>query len=113
VQAAARDEDRPGALRAGHFLAVRSIVRVLPHGVAAKAMLDAAIDACAAMQNIRAVIAQYRENIMSEAREEKRAKILSVCTVRDAAPGSVTAVHRFSMAPALPCIRVAAPTPWL
>jgi hypothetical protein len=75
------DIDTSEALKAGHFLVVRSILRVLPYGVIAKAMLDSVIDACAAMQNVRTVIAQYRDNMLQEAREDKRAKILSTCTV--------------------------------
>ena len=78
----ASEAEKVEALRAGHLLVVRSIVRVLPQGLQAKAMLDAVIDACAAMQNIRAVIAQYRGNMLQEPREGKRAKLLSVCTVR-------------------------------
>jgi hypothetical protein len=69
-------------LRAGHFLVVRSLLRILPHAAAAKAALDAVIDECAAMQNLRSVIVRYRANMMSEPREDKRAKILSVCAVR-------------------------------
>jgi hypothetical protein len=92
----ASEEERVEALRAGHLLVVRSILRVLPQGLLAKAMLDAVIDACAAMQNIRAVIAQYRGNMLQEPREGKRAKLLSVCTVRPPAtraPSSAPCLH--------------------
>lgn len=82
MQGASMSGDKGQALEAGHFLVVRSIVRVLPKGAQAKAAMDAVIDACAAMQNLRAVVAKMRGDMLREAREEKRAKILAVCTVR-------------------------------
>ena len=82
MQAVMPEEDKVASLRAGHFLAVRSIVRVLPQGVSAKLVLDAVIDACAAMQNLRRVVADLRNDVLTEAREDKRAKILRLATVR-------------------------------
>lgn len=82
MQAMSASGEKNEALQAGHFLVVRSIVRVLPQGAQAKATMDSVIDACAAMQNLRAVIAKMRGDVLREAREEKRAKILAVCTVR-------------------------------
>jgi hypothetical protein len=102
VQAApagAGTEAAEAALRDGHLLVVRSLLRVLPRALAAKAAADAAIDACGAMQNLRTAIARYRGTLMGEPREDKRARILSVCTVRrfcrarPRPPGSVCVVH--------------------
>lgn len=84
MQAAAVSDraDATAMMRAGHLLVVRSLLRVLPHSTHAKAALDAVVDACAAMQNLRSIIVRYRANMLKESREDKRAKILSVVTVR-------------------------------
>lgn len=74
--------DATAMMRAGHLLVVRSLLRVLPNSTHAKAALDAVVDACAAMQNLRSIIVRYRGNMLKEPREDKRAKILSVVTVR-------------------------------
>lgn len=78
----AANADSTALMSAGHLLVVRSLLRVLPHATFAKAALDAVIDACSAMQNLRSVIVRYRANMLKEPREDKRARILSVCTVR-------------------------------
>jgi hypothetical protein len=75
------DQSPTSSLQAGNFLVVRSIVRVLPQGLLAKAVLDAVIDAASAMQNLRTVVSEMRARVLSEPREDKRRKILSTCTV--------------------------------
>jgi hypothetical protein len=82
LQAATGADQSPAtSLEASTFLVVRSIVRVLPQGLLAKAVLDAVIDAAAAMQNLRTVVADVRDRVLSEPREDKRRKMLSTCTV--------------------------------
>ena len=44
------------SLRAGWYRLISSLMRVLPHGQALKAQVDAVIDHCSAMQNLRSVI---------------------------------------------------------
>eukprot|EP00892_Ulva_mutabilis_P004224 jgi/Ulvmu1/2173/UM013_0017.1 len=80
VAALADKADATAMMKAGHLLVVRSLLRVLPHSTHAKAALDAVVDACAAMQNLRSIIVRYRANMLRESREDKRAKILSVVT---------------------------------
>ena len=83
VQAACTSgADAAASLRAGHFLVVRSIMRVLPASLLAKATVDAVIDAAADMQNLRTVIADYRDRVLAEPREDKRKATLAVCVVR-------------------------------
>ncbi|GFH29112.1 uncharacterized protein HaLaN_27717 [Haematococcus lacustris] len=50
-------------------------------GNEAKVVLDAVIDACGAMQNLREGIASYRARFAKEAREKQRNLLLSVCLV--------------------------------
>jgi hypothetical protein len=87
------------ALRDGHLLVVRSLLRVLPCARAAKAAADAAVDACGAMQNLRTAIAWYRGTLMGEPREGKRARVLSVCTVRTSLSQTLLTSHRASHVP--------------
>jgi hypothetical protein len=82
----AQQADATALLSSGHLLVVRSLLRVLPHARFAKATVDAVIDACAAMQNLRSVIVRYRANMLNEAREDKRARILAVVTVCTSRP---------------------------
>lgn len=74
--------DAAASLKAGHFLVVRSIMRVLPGSLLAKATVDAVIDAASDMQNLRTVIADYRDRVLAEPREDKRKTTLGVCVVR-------------------------------
>jgi hypothetical protein len=76
-----QNSDATALMSAGHLLVVRSLLRVLPRATFAKA-LDSVIDACSAMQNLRSVIVRYRANMLKEPQEDKRARILSVCSVR-------------------------------
>jgi hypothetical protein len=46
--------------------AVRSLLRVLEDGSGAKLRLDAVIDACASMQNLREAIGVYRSRMLRE-----------------------------------------------
>ncbi len=50
--------------------------RTLEGGGAAKALLDAVLDAAAAMQNLREAIAGYRGRLMQESGEDKRNALL-------------------------------------
>ena len=50
--------------------------RTLEGGGAAKALLDAVLDAASAMQNLREAIAGYRSRLMQESVEEKRNALL-------------------------------------
>lgn len=50
--------------------------RTLEGGGAAKALLDAVLDAASAMQNLREAIAGYRGRLMQESVEEKRNALL-------------------------------------
>lgn len=51
-------------------------------GPEAKMILDAVIDACAGMQNLREGIFSYRVRFLKEAREKQRNVLLNVCLVR-------------------------------
>ena len=81
--AAAADAPPPGPgdarLRGGLFGVVRSLLRVLESGNLGKAVLDAAIDAASAMQNLREAISQYRGRLLAEAKERRRAAMMAVC----------------------------------
>eukprot|EP00884_Botryococcus_braunii_P001844 jgi/Botrbrau1/11660/Bobra.168_2s0015.2 len=66
-------------LRQGRFGAVRSLLRVLEGGGAAKAILDLVVDASSAMQNLREAISSYRGRLMAENLEEKKNDLLHVC----------------------------------
>ncbi|KAK9839780.1 hypothetical protein WJX81_000925 [Elliptochloris bilobata] len=66
-------------LRAGRYGVIRSLLRTLEGGGAAKALLDAVLDAAAAMQNLREAIAGYRGRLMQENVEDKRNALLQVC----------------------------------
>lgn len=66
-------------LKNGMFLVIRSLLRVLENGREAKVALDLILDACAAMQNLREAIANYRNRIFQERNEMRRQSILQVC----------------------------------
>jgi hypothetical protein len=66
-------------LKAGKFGVIRSLLRALDGGAAAKAALDAVIDACSGMQNLREAIASYRGRIFYEANDTRRQSLLQVC----------------------------------
>lgn len=51
-------------------------------GPEAKLVLDAVVDKCADMQNLREGIFSYRSRFLKEAREKQRNTILNVCLVR-------------------------------
>lgn len=50
-------ENEEAGLLAGNFRVIQSLIRVLHGGAEAKARLDAVVDACSAMQNLRCVAA--------------------------------------------------------
>ncbi|KAL4440251.1 hypothetical protein ABPG75_003252 [Micractinium tetrahymenae] len=66
-------------LKAGKFGVIRSLLRALERGGAAKAVLDAVIDACSAMQNLREAIASYRGRMFYESNDARRQSLLQVC----------------------------------
>uniref|UniRef100_A0A7S3QUH6 Tyrosine specific protein phosphatases domain-containing protein n=1 Tax=Dunaliella tertiolecta TaxID=3047 RepID=A0A7S3QUH6_DUNTE len=66
-------------LKAGMYGVVRSLLRALEKGPEAKMILDAVIDACAGMQNLREGIYSYRLRFLKEAREKQRNVLLNVC----------------------------------
>ncbi len=55
------------------------MIRALDKGPEAKHILDAVIDASAAMQNLREGINAYRARFLKEVRERQRNTLLSVC----------------------------------
>ncbi|XP_076959622.1 uncharacterized protein LOC143635749 [Bidens hawaiensis] len=65
------------ALRRGEYTVIRSLIRVLEGGVEGKRQVDKVIDKCASMQNLREAIATYRNSIMKQPDEMKRAALLS------------------------------------
>ncbi|GFR48167.1 hypothetical protein Agub_g10003 [Astrephomene gubernaculifera] len=66
-------------LKWGMYDVVRSLLRVLENGVAGKAVLDAVIDHCSQMQNLREAIGSYRSRFLKEMRERQRESVLAVC----------------------------------
>ena len=79
--ARARDPATPPAATAllhGRYACVRSLLRVLPGGAAAKAGLDAVLDAASAMQNLREAVAGYRARLAAEPDDDKRSALLDV-----------------------------------
>lgn len=66
-------------LKNGSFTVIRSLLRALENGRAAKNSLDLVLDACAAMQNLREAIATYRTRLFLEPNEMRRQSILQVC----------------------------------
>lgn len=66
------------ALLAGRYGVVRSLLRALPGGDAAKACLDAVLDAGGAMQNLREAIAGYRARLAADPDDDKRSALLDV-----------------------------------
>ena len=58
------------------FPSVRSLIRVLPHGVEAKRLLDRAVDVCGAMQNLRMCIGDCRERLNHESDERLKSAAL-------------------------------------
>ncbi len=63
----------------GGYTVIRSLLRALENGRAAKSSLDLVLDACAAMQNLREAIASYRSRLFYEANEIRRQSLLQVC----------------------------------
>ncbi len=57
---------------------------ICTQGVEAKVVLDAVIDACGAMQNLREGIFSYRSRFLKEAREKQRNVLINVCLVSEA-----------------------------
>ncbi|GLD91766.1 hypothetical protein PINS_up000299 [Pythium insidiosum] len=66
----------PSNRRDGSFAAIRELEKELPYGREAKRWVDAAIDQCAAICNIRSVIHEYHELSNSEAKPTKRSYYL-------------------------------------
>ena len=66
-------------LRKGRYGVIRSLLRALEGGVAAKAILDSIIDAASSMQNLREALTGYRARLLAEANEGKRNALLEVC----------------------------------
>eukprot|EP00879_Flechtneria_rotunda_P018628 GHRR01019549.1.p1 GENE.GHRR01019549.1~~GHRR01019549.1.p1 ORF type:complete len:942 (+),score=356.76 GHRR01019549.1:158-2983(+) len=66
-------------LKNGMYGVVRSLLRVLERGGYGKVILDAVIDACSAMQNLREAITTYRGRLMAESKESRRATLMGVC----------------------------------
>eukprot|EP00850_Spirogloea_muscicola_P022112 SM000277S10347 [mRNA] locus=s277:33301:42396:- [translate_table: standard] len=64
-------------LRLGEYSVIRSLTRVLQGGAESKRIVDAAIDKCSAMQNLREAILGYRNGIHRQADEKKREAALS------------------------------------
>ncbi|KAJ0397976.1 hypothetical protein P43SY_003884 [Pythium insidiosum] len=62
----------PSSRRDGSFAAIRQLEKELPFGREAKRWVDAAVDQCAAILNIRSVIHEYHELSNSEAKPQKR-----------------------------------------
>ncbi|XP_021661045.1 uncharacterized protein LOC110650395 isoform X2 [Hevea brasiliensis] len=65
------------AIRRGEYAVIRSLTRVLEGGVEGKRQVDKVIDKCASMQNLREAIANYRNSILRQPDEMKRAASLS------------------------------------
>ncbi|EPS58742.1 hypothetical protein M569_16071, partial [Genlisea aurea] len=65
------------SIRRGEYTVIRSLIRVLEGGAEGKRQVDAIIDKCAAMQNLREAIASYRSRILCEADEMKREASIS------------------------------------
>lgn len=63
----------------GGYTVIRSLLRALENGRAAKCSLDLVLDACAAMQNLREAIASYRTRLFYESNEIRRQSLLQVC----------------------------------
>lgn len=63
---------------AGKFGVIRSLLRVLEGGLRAKGALDAVVDACSAMQNLREAIASYRNRIYYDTNDARRQSLLQV-----------------------------------
>ncbi|XP_078444624.1 metal ion-binding protein isoform X2 [Wolffia australiana] len=69
--------DSEEAIRRGEYAVIRSLIRVLEGGVEGKKQVDKVIDRCASMQNLREAIAGYRNSILRQPDEMKRAASLS------------------------------------
>lgn len=63
----------------GSYTVIRSLLRALENGRAAKYSLDLVLDACAAMQNLREAIASYRTRLFYESNEIRKQSLLQVC----------------------------------
>jgi protein-tyrosine phosphatase len=59
-------------LKAGDYLVIRSLLRVLEKGVLSKFQIDAVIDACAEFQSLREGIVVYRDRFLKAASEDQR-----------------------------------------
>ncbi|XP_078171859.1 metal ion-binding protein isoform X2 [Carex rostrata] len=69
--------DSEEAIRRGEYSVIRSLARVLEGGVECKRQVDKVIDKCDSMQNLREAIATYRNSILRQPDEMKRAASLS------------------------------------
>jgi len=65
------------ALLRGEYTVIRSLIRVLEGGVEGKRQVDKVIDKFSSMQNLREAIATYRNSILRQPDEMKRAALLS------------------------------------
>ncbi|KAK1398683.1 Paladin [Heracleum sosnowskyi] len=65
------------AVSRGEYTVIRSLIRVLEGGVEGKRQVDKVIDNCSSMQNLREAIATYRNSILRQSDEMKRAALLS------------------------------------
>jgi Inositol hexakisphosphate len=77
TNAAKQSED--DEFKHGGYIVIRSLLRALENGRAAKSSLDLVLDACAAMQNLREAIASYRTRLFYEANEIRKQSLLQVC----------------------------------
>lgn len=64
-------------LAGGDYAVIRSLLRVVEGGRAAKGAADAAIDRCAAMQNLRLAVLACRTGLGGEADEKRRGAALA------------------------------------
>eukprot|EP00899_Mesostigma_viride_P028287 jgi/Mesvir1/8643/Mv02588-RA.1 len=64
------------ALRRGEYTVIRSLLRVLEGAAESRRIVDITIDRCAAMQNIREAILQYRNGVQTQTEERKRESML-------------------------------------
>ncbi|CAH9140358.1 unnamed protein product [Cuscuta epithymum] len=65
------------AILRGEYTVIRSLIRVLEGGIEGKKQVDKVIDRCASMQNLREAIASYRNSILRQPDEMKKAAALS------------------------------------
>ncbi|KAF1002509.1 uncharacterized protein LOC141701120 [Apium graveolens] len=65
------------AVSRGEYTVIRSLIRVLEGGVEGKRLVDKVIDKCSSMQNLREAISTYRNSVLRQSDEMKRAALLS------------------------------------